>query len=80
MTENDARNTIILTRLAAAVAASSRSIAEIEAACMLKRDRLRDFLSGRKRSIAFADAAAVSAELGVSLAYLAGSDEMRAAA
>lgn len=80
MTQNIARHTIIRARLDAVVAASGRSITDIEGACGLKRDRLRDFIAGRKRSIAFADAALIAQELGASLEYLAGSEPEKAAA
>jgi len=62
---------IIRDRFAFAVTASARSVADIEAAAGLPRDRLRDFLARRKASLTLADAAAVAAELGQSLEWLA---------
>lgn len=64
----------ILQRFDVAIAASGRSVADIEAAAGLNRDRLRDFLKGRKTGLAFLDAALVAAEIGVSIAWLAGLD------
>lgn len=59
-------------RLTAAVTASGRTVADIEAAAGLKRDGLRDFLARRKSGLTLVDARAVAAVLAISLEWLAG--------
>ncbi|MCA0275846.1 MAG: hypothetical protein LCH86_07575 [Proteobacteria bacterium] len=59
-------------RMTAAVTASGRSVADIEASAGLKRDGLRDFLARRKRHLTLVDATAVTVVLAVSLEWLAG--------
>lgn len=59
-------------RMHAAVTASGRAVAEIEAAAGLKRDGLRDFLARRKHRLTLVDAVAVVVVLAVSLEWLAG--------
>jgi hypothetical protein len=61
----------IRSRLAAAVAASERSVSDIETSAGLKRDQLRDFLSRRKDSVNLVSAASIAIELGTSLEWLA---------
>jgi hypothetical protein len=67
-------NETIRDRFEGVVTASGRTVVDIEAAAGLKRDRLRDFLARRKAGIGLADAAAIAAELGASLDYLAAFD------
>lgn len=59
-------------RMLAAITASGRTVADIEAAAGLKRDGLRDFLARRKRSLTFVDAVAIVLVLAISLEWLAG--------
>jgi hypothetical protein len=67
----------IRNRFGMAIAASERTIVDIETAAGLKRDRLRDFIARRKRGIGLADAGALAVELGTSLEYLAAIDLRR---
>lgn len=61
----------IRSRLDAAVAASGRTVSDIEKSAGLKRDQLRDFLARRKDSVNLAAAAAIAIDLGTSLEWLA---------